>query len=232
MASHLATAHAYVAARGLQCRARFDGADVQGLGLAKWLWHASTLLPFLWYVAGGVDATPRWPVTISWTVRKGSGRLLFHAAWIAGWVLFLRPLVRHDGCGVALGVSLQMLATGVVAISLSPVGVSDAVDLRHFATSGKYMVDHVLMMVLFGVDGCYAAGFLASGVVFGASTFYLKAVKRKHGERVAADASNDRRLAQRAKLPAAARREIAAVECVEMVAEYGIFTCFIAGLPG
>ena len=79
MASHLATAHAYVAARGLQCRARFDGADVQGLGLAKWLWHASTLCPFLWYVAGGVDATPRWPVTISWTVRKGSGRLLFHA---------------------------------------------------------------------------------------------------------------------------------------------------------
>ena len=224
----------HLAERGTECVDEFDSGDAQAMFVSKGLWHLSTVLPLLWYLAGMVDKTPRFPATISWTVRKGSGSVLFHAFWVAGWLNFLRPLLRHEACrgAVPLGASLQMWATGIVAISLSPVGVSDAVDTRHHVTSAKYMVDHIAMCAIFGVGGLYARGMIASGLVFGVSTFYLKAVKRKHGEdTIPSGASCDYRIAQRKKLSAAARREIAGVELVEMVTEYAIFSFFISGMP-
>lgn len=220
-------------ATGAGCRSALDAADFADFAFAKACWHLTIFAPLALYVVGAAnDAAPRFPITISWTVRRGLGRVVFHCCWVVGWLRFLRPLVRHrDACGASLAASLQMWATGVVAISLSPVGVSDAVDLRHYASSGKYMVDHAVMMQLFDVGGSFARGFVASLLLFFVATFYLKVVKSKHGEDVPADATNDFRAAQRAKLPPAARREIGLVEFAEMVFEYGLFTCFVAGIP-
>lgn len=162
----------YLLSRGLECRATFDSADGRHFMIAKCLWHATVFLPFILYLIGWAnDANPRFPVTISWTVRTGVGRIVFHMCWVIGWLNFLQPLLRHrSACGANLFASLQMWGTGVVAISLSPVGISDAIDLRHYVTSGKYMVDHAIMMALFGVDGAFAKGFVASGVIFGVAT--------------------------------------------------------------
>lgn len=218
---------------GATCRASFDREDMGYFLVAKNLWHVTVFLPLMLYFLGlANDASPRFPITISWTCRRGLGRIVFHLAWIAGWVRFLAPLLKHrDACFWNLAASLQMWATGFFAMSFSPVGVSASTDLRHFRASGKYMVDHAIMMQLFAVEGNHARGFVAAGLVFGVATSYLKIAKARHGEDIPAGASNDFRVAQRAKLGGLARLELGAVELVEMVSEYAIFMCFVSGIP-
>jgi hypothetical protein len=60
----------FIIARGAAFRAQLTPDDIVGLYTAKWLFHASSLVPFLLYHAARLpDLRPRFPCTISWTVR-------------------------------------------------------------------------------------------------------------------------------------------------------------------
>ena len=103
--------------------------------LARLIFHCSTAVPFVLYHLRTSESRPLFPHTISWAIRKGWPRIAQHALWLLGWATFFSAL-RRTGRSVKI-FAAQMVATGIVATMVCPVGRGPVSDKVHFVASGE-----------------------------------------------------------------------------------------------
>lgn len=110
-------------ASGAAFRQRFTAGDIREVSAARFCFHATSLAPaLLYYLRLGADARrPKFPATISWTIRAGAPFRVHHALWACGWALMLRVL-RRRGDSRLLAFAAQMVATGAMTTGVCALG--------------------------------------------------------------------------------------------------------------
>jgi hypothetical protein len=76
-----------LSASGDAFRGRLTVSDVQQVGTARQLFLTTALLPgALYYLGFSPDGRrPKFPATISFTIRAGLPKIVHHIIWLAGW---------------------------------------------------------------------------------------------------------------------------------------------------
>ena len=208
-------------------RAALLPSDIATIALSRNLFHLSWLLPLgLYALFEPPGPTRLFPMSISWTIRKGLPRRLHNALWVAGWGLFLSVVLRATGglgLGLLLGGSsgsgslvaifiLQMVVTGACATILCPLGSGRKLqDTVHWCAALAYMVDHVFLFGLLRTPPSYVIGFW--------SCFALMAAAQKY---TTPDATRVAMATSSAGSPVA--------EWAFMLGEYGLFIFFLNGM--
>jgi hypothetical protein len=202
-------------------RAVLSPAEIAQMAIARNLFHASWAVPLILYAL--TEKRPRlFPMSISWTIRRGVPRLLNNALWTAGWTILLATVIQATGgFGAIPRFVAQMFATGALATILCPLGSGKRLqDAVHWVAALVYMVDHVVMFGVLGMKRGFLAAFLACFALMAACQPATKpdaerVLARQSGE----DGSNHR-----------ARGENEAAEWGFMVGEYGLFVSFLCGM--
>lgn len=153
-------------------RCAVSGADLQD---AQRFFLAACALPTLAYYLG---AERTFPTTISWTIRAGWPKWLHHVLWLSGWSFTVRAVSRAETAdGIVLCV--VMVAVGVVAVVLAPIGISARTDRVHYASSLVYIMLHIPWFTRWCVPVLpYQAGFYAALLVFLLNMSYMRYLKR------------------------------------------------------
>ena len=202
-----------VAAHGAAFKAALSPADLDQLLLARGCFHAAWLAPLALYTV--LEPRPRlFPMSVSWTVRRGLPRVVHQACWVAGWALFVGTAVRSTGRSFVSGFAAQMFATGAVATIACPLGSGRRLqDAVHWFAALLYITDHTVLFGLLSMPRRFVAGFWACFGLMAAS--------------------------QPATTPDAARQEARrrgtaaesrVAEACFMLGEYGLFVTFICGM--
>ena len=101
-------------------------ADLTDIAVSQALFHISMLLPpFLYWVCRTPDADPRFPATISWTIRRGTPKTVQHVCWLAGW-LNLSPVLARDWRVLAASVPVPSPTNSPLAGPPNSAGFSAA----------------------------------------------------------------------------------------------------------
>ena len=214
-------------AAGEEFRGSLSDADGRLVSLAKDLFLISLFAPLILYYVAGPDAgIPRFPVTISWTIRKGPPKWIQHAVWLSGWAVLL---FLHFKTGDAVGFTfaLQFVFVGIQALVVHPVGVNWRVSKVHHQASAVYILDHIAFLSYYNVQPLYRRVFWFSLVAF----FALTALLRLLTSDLELDDRNWAQMRyQRLCLEPGKRRQILVVEFLEMVFEYALIVAFVDGV--
>ena len=201
--------------------------------------YATFVVPTLIYYCAPAwlrpDPSPRFPATISYTIRRGLPKWVHHTIWLGGWHCVLgahagpaRPLGRAFLC--------QMVATGVVATVLAPCGHTVPLDALHYLGAFFYMVDHIALLRYWRMPLWSAAGFAASFLAFAVATRAKKGFKHRNGLALPVNAcpkAIEVAAAEKLGPPSAPlRARLWQLEAAEMTAEFGLFLFFVAGMDG
>eukprot|EP00947_MAST-08B_sp_MAST-8B-sp1_P005646 g5646.t1 len=135
---------------GASFRSRLTAADLRTLHRAQAVFHLSTFLPLVLYHCKTSDEKPKFPATISYTIRHGLPRWTQHGLWLLGWGLMLKVLRGQASDRLTRLFGAQMVLTGIVAVIFCPLGQGKLSDKVHFVASGAYMVDHHFLLYLLG----------------------------------------------------------------------------------
>jgi hypothetical protein len=209
-----------LSAQGAAFRSVLSASEISQMALARNLFHASWAVPLILYAL--TERRPRlFPMSISWTIRRGVPRLINAALWIAGWTILLSTVIQSTGGFFAVSQFVaQMFATGALATLFCPLGSGRKLqDAVHWVAALVYMVDHVVMFGVLGMKRGFLAAFLAC--------FALMAVcqptTKPDAERVLARQSGGGGSGR-------APGENEAAEWGFMLGEYGLFASFLCGM--
>ena len=195
------------ASHAVALRAALTPADLASMGFARDLFQASWAVPLAIYAA--LEPRPRrFPMSISWTIRKGVPKLVHHILWLSGWALLAATLMRTGDVFVAR-FALQMFATGALTVIICPLSGRRVQDAIHWVSALVYMCDHVVMFGVLGTKPAFVSGFWAC---FAAMSVCTVAERR----------------ALAAGAPAQA--QLRAAEWGFMLGEYGLFIVFLCGM--
>ena len=229
----LADAAERIAAQGARARATAGEGGLAHVITAQALFHLSMLVPMvLFYIFRLGDAAPRFPATISWTVRAGVPRYAQNSIWLCGWG-YMGAFMAATGDGAMQVFAVLMVLTGVVGVMFCPVGVSPRVDTVHYIASFINMLDHFVLLAYLNMTPEYCLGFTLFLGVFIATTVQKGKMRKTLGVLVPTDAAVDTdavyaRLV--ARLGRDAQRKLFVVELMEMVYENLLFVVFISGM--
>ena len=135
-------------------RQRLTPELIDELRLGRNIFHATSLVPALLYYSGlGVDReSPKFPATISYTIRAGLPFWVHHVMWGHGWAKMLRVIYQVGDWRMKL-FAAQMIVTGIITTGLCGLGQSPTHDAVHMICAG--MLLH-LMIDFTPVDGAFA----------------------------------------------------------------------------
>ena len=219
---------------GRQFRQSLTKRDVRDIILARNSFHISTFLPLLLYHLRVSEPRPKFPATISHSIRKGIPKVAANLFWLVGWTVMISVFLRRSG---RLGryFVIQMFLTGVVTTIVCPLGKGELSDKIHFVTAGLYMVDHHLLFDFLNTSLSYRFGFYSSFLLFAASIMRQKKLhevaKVATAESIQWSSQDDyQRELARADLTPAQRRELRILDFAIMAFEYGLFISFVSGM--
>jgi len=116
------------------------------------------VVPQLLYYLRYSDKSPRFPATISWTIRKGPPRWLHCVSWILGWGLTLSGMLPRSNRAIRVYM-LQMVLTGIINI-LFPVDSGGAYEHKiHYWTAAMYLADHYWLFEILNEKAIYRTVF-------------------------------------------------------------------------
>jgi hypothetical protein len=219
----MGAAHSELVSRGEMFQARLTALDVADVAKARDIFNGMTVVTTALYYLGTSESAPKFPATISWTIRKGLPKKVNHLLWTWGWWTMYGVFARA-GDGLSLLFILQMFATGIVTTCLAPVGQGGGwLDQVHFVGALLYMLDHIVLFYYLGTTLPYRAVFYCSFVAMAAS---ISAVKRLG---LQPEQLEQRRDKLSAVLPARTLNKLYWCELV-MCSENLMFTGFITGM--
>jgi hypothetical protein len=117
-----------------------------GLQIAQIFFLSTFVLPTLVYYSVDPSSDRRFPATISWTIRRGAAKVIHHLLWLAGWACVIYALRRGGETQGWVIFAVFMVAVGIVAVVLSPIGCSERMDAIHYAASAAYTLLHIPWM--------------------------------------------------------------------------------------
>ena len=207
----------------------FDEEEYGDLFKGQCFFYLCFVLPtFVYYVAKVPDPRPRFPATISWTIRKGPAKWCHHFLWSVGWAYVLRAFWNRP---LGLIFATQMAATGVVAIVLAPCGHTKLMDTVHYTTAAVYIFDHVPLFYYLRVPSIHLYSFSVCFVVFASATYCSKRFRERSGVYLAPGANADAIATTICKnVDLSKRRWLRALGCLEMAGEFGLFFAFVSGM--
>ena len=225
---------ASLSAAGRHFRQSLTARDVQTVLFARNSFQLSTVLPLLLYHLKLSEPNPKFPCTISHSIRQGVPKVAANAFWLVGWAAMLSVFVRRGG-PLGRWFAIQMFATGVITTMVCPVGVSENSDTIHFVTAGLYMIDHHILFDFLNTRFPYRFGFYASFLIFAWSIMRHKKLHKTVGILPAESphwTSHEEYCKQleQAGLTAGQRRELAMLDYAIMAFEYGLFVSFVSGM--
>lgn len=205
---------------GQDFRAKLTESDVAQLRLARNVFHLSSIVSAVLYYLKFSESKPKFPATISWTIRKGSPKWAQHVIWATGWLLMYRVLHRA-GDALVKAFAKQMFATGVICTWFAALDQHPLLDKLHFATAGLYMADHSIFCEVVAMRKPFKLGYYGSFflMVVGLVSFKTFGIKSE------ADVPGLLR-----SLSAKKRRLFWWIELAIMFFENALFTFFLAGL--
>ena len=225
----LASPFAGLSAQGAAFRAALGPTEIAQVALARNLFHASWAVPLVLYI---FSKRPRlFPMSISWTIRQGTPRLLNNALWAAGWSIFLSTSIRSTGgFGLVPRFIAQMFATGAIATIVCPLGSGRRVqDAVHWLAALVYMVDHVVMFGVLDMQHGFRRAFCACFALMAVCQLASKPdSERLLARNAKGGGDRDQDSARGASGPASG--ENAAAEWGFMLGEYGLFVSFLCGM--
>lgn len=219
----MGTIYSELESRGLSFRKQLSAVDVESIILARDFFNALLLITTaLYYVGASED--PKFPATISWTVRKGLPKYVHHVVWALGWKL-MSNVFENSGDPFAVWFSRQMIVTGVVTTWVAPVG-RNAVwsDTVHFWGALLYMIDHIVLFFYLGTTLTYRVLFYVSLITMGSSIVGIKLL----GVPPLLLEQSDQRLSER--LTAVQCTRLYWLELSVMASENVMFVAFITGM--
>jgi len=165
-------------ASGAVFRSRLTPSDVNRIALARNLFHLTAILPpCLYYFSRfGVDNPPKFPATISYTIRAGLPKWLHHLIWSSGWFAMYGLFHRYGDTRLRV-FALQMFCTGVVTTAVCSLGKSKLHDQIHSLGACLYMLDHHVLFRILDSKTSYMRVFYSAFVVM-VST--MAVAKRKY----------------------------------------------------
>ena len=227
----LSQLNARIETEGTALRAVLTSDDVQMIKLARFLFHSCSILPpLLYYMGAGDDNPPKFPATISFTIRKGVPKQAQLLLWVAGWACMSNAVRRSQ---VVQKFCAKMFLTGVWTTVLFRLGRDAASDAAHFVGAGVYMLDHIVMMKVLKTKPTFRKAFYASLLVLLTSIGGTHAAERVAG--LPMESCNRTNTADRARriaaLPTKLRRRLFFCELLVMLSENLLFASFIQGMP-
>ena len=210
MLEHALPALSALSAQTAAFRSALAPADVAQITLARDIFQASWLVPLGLYFA--CEPPPhKWPITISWTIRKGTPKLAHHLCWLSGWTLFVAAVYSAGDPQIFLFLAAMFL-TGFIGVIACPVGVSPLQDTIHWCASLLYIADHAVAFAILGTPTPYVAGFWACFALMATSYVLERRVRAAPPGSYVAGAAET------------------AAQYGFMFGEYGLFICFLSGM--
>jgi hypothetical protein len=222
---------ALLGAEGRSFRQSLTARDKSAIKLARNIFHASQYVPCLLYYAGTSELQPRFPATISHTIRKGVPKIVHHVIWLIGWYIWYGVLRRRGTSSFRL-FAQQMVGTGIVTTFICGVGQGKISNRVHFVGALFYMLDHILLLNLLNTARRYQVGFYTSFALMAAAITRSKELASAVGLGIEEAELWDEttRRQQIAKAPVKLRDQLWWTELYIMVFENALFTSFISGM--
>ena len=213
---------------GHRFRAGLSVNDVAAIRTARNIFIVSQILPTVAYFA--FDASPRFPCSISFSVRRGLPRVLQEASWLYGWWLMANVMLSAQSAFISF-FTMQMFITGFIGVCIFRLGDGSRLTaLIHQYAAGLYMADHVVLCEVLAIAKGYRIVFACALV----ATFAAYAVKQRlsetHGLSGEVADGGKAQLAVLAARDPGAARTLFASELIFMVCEHALFLAFVCGM--
>jgi len=209
-AFHLAGSLSYVFESWLtiwheECSLNITGAEPRQLRTAQLCFYGCFIFPTAAYYCGGCDALPRFPATISWTIRAGLPKHVHHVLWLSGWFHVIMAL-GLSGRHLGFAFSTQMMVTGIISIIFCPTGHNQVQDNIHHLTALMYMLDHLFLFYYWKIKPSYLWAFTSCLLIFTMTMTIKNRLKRHTGMQHPPGMSNGEIIASISKLELHERR--------------------------
>lgn len=213
--------HQRLAASGACFRARLTEDDIADVRRARAIFLSSSAVSWMLYYGRISEARPKFPATISWTIRRGTPRYVSLALWLAGWRLMLKVFWAAAGHATKV-YALQMFSTGLLMQVAFPLGESKLKDGVHAVLAGLYMLDHHALFYYVNTPRPFRAVFYGS---FGLMLAAMSERRRRFGLTDEGEVEGlMRRLGRRD------RRTLLLLELAIMLFENALFLGFVTGM--
>jgi len=227
--------------RSFRSELRRQPRAVENFKLARFIFHASSVVtPLLYYAKAGtvVDTPPKFPATISYTIRKGLPKQVHFLMCIAGWAAMF-PVLRRCSTPWVQCFFAQMLLLGLWATQIFPLNNNNGLvpefvnDVCHFFGAVAYLVYQVVAMRLINIQPLYRRLFFSSFGLLTYSLFRVKQIERMTGivmESGTLSSPQERELILSTMSPEL-RQSLFQWELMVMVFENLLFASFVQGFP-
>ena len=192
----------------------------------------SALNLILYYTGFGLEGrTPKFPATISFTIRGGIPLYTNMVVWTAGWTQMMRILLTK-GDTLCKGFSLQMYLTGFLTTYVFPVGFGGMYDQIHGACAGLYFIYHIVLFKYLRTTTPYRVGFYTSFGMFLYALFNIRQIEKIHQFRAESNKQTKEQKEQKLLLDLLliVRQKLWWHELVLMISENTMFLSFLLGM--
>jgi len=185
-------------------RKNITSKDMKTLKLARLWFHLCSLIPmFVYYYFGVIDKPPKFPATISFTIRKGITKKLSFVTWIIGWSCVYNVIQRRCGgrpsslfssllpklycnstttkpsSSLITNFITCMIGTGLWTTQLFPIGRDTLSDVFHFCGASIYMIQHIVLMDVLKMKSSHRRRFYTSLVTLLLSVATVRTIERR-----------------------------------------------------
>lgn len=219
----------------LEFRSRLTPEDIVTMKFGRYCFILSLLAPAIVYFSGfGPDEEPKFPCTVSHSIRGGLPWLTNQIFWIPGWYVNLK-IINAKGPDFMKFFCHQMVATGLVMSAFFPIGKTRFKNKMHLVLALAYMFDHHVLFYLYNHTTIWRASFYFCFFVF---LWCIKEKKRlciKYGLAGEEDPEHVRNgrtsIKEFSKKNPKIGKKIFKLDLAIMILENGLFFSYILGIP-
>lgn len=177
-----------------------------------------------------MEEEPKFPCTISYSIRQGPPRWAHHVSWLVGWCAWGTVFFHGDSTSCAFG--LHMFLSGVLAVVICPLDRGPLSDVGHCVGALIYISCHIVLLSWLAIPTLYCYVFVTCFAVMIAGLVFGRIIECSVGlPRGEHDVDKALRSQELAKAPEHVKRLLFVAELMAMLGENGLFIAFVIAMP-
>jgi len=149
---------------GVAYRQALTEEDIELLIVASRCFLMTFILPAFMYYGGMSEIHPKFPSSISYTIRKGPARWAHHMTWAPGWAAWGTVFARGNDTVRLFGA--WMFVMGLGAVCVFPLDMHGRIaDLGHFFCAIHYIFGHAVLLQWFAIPTLYCQAFTIFSII-------------------------------------------------------------------